>query len=125
MSQIANAEFDRCNLFTAKQQPTVAHGGIGEVLFRRLATSQNIEGACNFIDFTTMPPGSSIGEHQHSTSEEEFYLILQGTGRMTQGGREFEVIAGDLIRNPPGGVHALENIGDEDLQMFVFEVQVR
>lgn len=123
--EVSNEQFDRCNLFALELEPTVAHNGVGEILFRRLATSHNISGACNFIDFTTMPPGTTIGKHQHTENEEEFYLILKGRGKMQQGDREFEVTAGELIRNPPGGIHALENIGDEDLQMFVFEVQVR
>ena len=116
--------FQRCNLFELEQEKAVAHDGLGEILFRRIATSADISGACNFLDFTTMPPGSSIGKHTHRDSEEEYYLILRGRGRMQQNGEEFEVKAGDLICNPPGGTHALQNIGGDILQMFVFEVQV-
>jgi len=119
------SEFRRCNIFELQQEPTVAHNGVGEILFRRIATSANISSACNFIDFTTMPPGTTIGEHSHSDREEEYYLVLRGRGTMQQSGEEFEVGPGDLIRNPPGGTHSLQNTGNEDLQMFVFEVQVR
>jgi len=117
-------EFDRCNLYELSQEHTVAHNGVGEILFRRIATAASLAGACNFIDFTTMPPGTTIGLHRHSDDEEEFYLILAGRGKMHQDGDEFEVGPGDLIRNPPGGTHALANIGNEVLQMFVFEVRV-
>jgi len=116
--------FRRCNLFELEQEKTVAHDGVGEILFKRIASAANISGACNFLDFTTMPPGSTIGKHTHQDSEEEYYLILRGRGRMQQDGEEFEVKAGDLIRNPPGGTHALQNIGGDILQMFVFEVRV-
>ena len=117
-------QFQRCNLFTLPQESTCAHGGVGEILFRRIATSANIAGACNFMDFTTMPPGTTIGKHTHTATEEEYYLILRGHGTMQQSGEEFGVGPGDLIRNPPSGTHALQNTGQEDLQMFVFEVQV-
>ena len=36
----------------------------------------------------------------------------------------FEVEAGELVRNRPGGTHGLENIGDVPLEIFVFEVGV-
>lgn len=116
--------FQRCNLFELQQHPTRAHGGVGEILFHRIATAANISSACNFLDFTTMPPGTTIGQHSHRTDEEEYYLILRGQGRMQQNGEEFTVGPGDLIRNPPGGTHALQNTSDQDLQMFVFEVRV-
>src|SRR5688572_29509582 len=91
--------FERCNLFTAEQELVQAHGGEGLIEFARLASAENLSGGCNFIDFTTMPAGTSIGEHTHSRGEEEFYLILSGHGRMRRDGEEFEVGPGDLIRN--------------------------
>ena len=120
-----NVPFDRCNLHELRLSETQAHRGEGLIRFRRIATHTTLSGACNFIDFTSMPRGTSIGEHTHADTEEEFYLILQGTGRMRRDGEEFLVGPGDLIRNPPGSTHALLNIGQEDLQLFVFEVQVR
>lgn len=123
--QAVTEKFDRCNLFELQQAATVAHDGVGEVLFHRIATSATLDGACNFIDFTTLPPGTTIGRHTHQDDEEEFYLILKGRGAMQVGEEEFSVRPGDLVRNPPGGTHSLQNVGDEELQIFVFEVQVR
>ena len=117
-------KFVRCNLFELQQTATVAHGGLGQVLFHRIATTETLDGACNFIDFTTMPPGTTIGRHAHQSDEEEFYLILKGTGTLQLGDEEIAVRPGDLVRNPPGGTHSLRNAGDEELQLFVFEVQV-
>lgn len=81
-------------------------------------------GGCHFIDHAILPPGVSIGRHKHTENEEEFYLILSGRGRMWQDGEAFEVEAGELVRNRPGGTHGLENIGDVPLEIFVFEVGV-
>ncbi len=117
-------KFQRCNLYSLDLNETVAHGGTGKIRFQRIANSKSLSGACNFVDFTRMPPGSTIGEHSHTTDEEEFYLILRGQGRMRQGGQEFDVGPGDLIRNAPGGTHSLANTGSEELQLFVFEVKV-
>ena len=114
--------FSRCNLFALPQESVQAHGGEGLIQFARLATSKTLSGACHFIDFTTMPVGTTIGEHTHAADEEEFYLILSGQGRMRCDGEEFDVGPGDFIRNHPGGTHGLTNTGLVPLQLFVFEV---
>ena len=115
-------QFSRCNVFALRQDIVPAHGGDGLIQFARIATSETLSGACHFIDFTTMPAGTSIGEHTHAADEEEFYLILSGQGRMRRDGEEFDVGPGDLIRNRPGGTHGLTNTGSQPLQLFVFEV---
>ena len=116
--------FNRCNLYQLVQIPTIAHKGEGLIRFARILTGSDISGECNFMDFTTMPPGTTIGRHSHGAIEEEYYLILSGNGVMTLEDRSFDITAGDLIRNPPGGTHSLRNTGDCDLQLFVFELRV-
>ena len=116
--------FSRANLFNIPLQPTVAHDGQGEILTARVSDSNAVQSACNFIDYTEMPPGTAIGVHTHRNTEEEYYLVLSGAGQMRCGGETFEVSAGDLIRNPAGGEHGLVNTGDEPLRLFVFEVGV-
>ncbi len=115
-------QFLRCNLFTLAQQAVNAHDGQGEVLFTRMIQAGDVQADCNFMDFTTVPPGTSIGQHSHTLHEEEYYLILSGTGEMLCNGQHFPVTAGDFVRNPPGGTHALHNPGPDPLQLFVFEL---
>jgi mannose-6-phosphate isomerase-like protein (cupin superfamily) len=117
--------FDRLNLHDLELVPVCAHSGSGLVSFARVAGSRDLSGACNFIDYVSLPPGTSIGEHRHRHDEEEFYLVLEGTGEMQRGGEVFRVRAGDLIRNAPGGCHGLVNDGQEDLRVFVFELTTR
>ena len=117
--------FDRCNIHSVDRTSVVAHGGIGEIAFARLLDTKDIKGACNFVDVATLPPGGSIGSHQHGADEEEFYFVLAGQGRMTRNGMSFDVICGDLIRNPPSGTHSLINTGNNPLSLLVFEVAVR
>lgn len=122
MSQ--NPFFERCNLDRLDLSEAQAHGGEGLIRFARLVDRTGMVGACNFIDLAELPPKTSIGSHTHAGSEEEFYLVLSGTGEMTRNGQVFEVEAGDLIRNPPGGTHSLRNTGERSLKIFVFELEV-
>lgn len=121
---MGDAMFDRCNIDSLPMEHTTAHGGEGKILFHRVADSGRLSGALNFIDVAILPPGVSIGRHTHASDEEEFYLVLQGRGRMHRDGKDFEVGPGDLIRNGPGGSHGLVNTGTEPLRIFVFEVRV-
>ena len=117
-------EFDRCNLADLELESIVAHDGEGRIRFRRIADMAALAGACDFMDFAELPPGTSVGRHTHDAREEEFYLILAGRGEMWRDGATFGVRAGDLIRNRPAGSHGLVNTGDEPLRMFVFQVAV-
>jgi mannose-6-phosphate isomerase-like protein (cupin superfamily) len=116
---------DRCNLYQLDLAPTCAHGGDGLIRFARIADRAGLDGSCNFIDLAELAPGTSVGLHTHDVSEEEFYLVLTGTGEMTRNGETFTVQPGDLIRNPPGGTHSLRNTGSSPLRIFVFEVEAR
>jgi mannose-6-phosphate isomerase-like protein (cupin superfamily) len=116
--------FDRDNLDRVQLVPICAHGGEGLIRFARIVDRAGLAGGCNFIDLAELPPGTSVGLHTHASTEEEFYLVLTGTGEMTRNGEVFQVHAGDLIRNPPGGTHALRNTGTQPLKIFVFEIAV-
>ncbi|MCL2287554.1 MAG: cupin domain-containing protein [Firmicutes bacterium] len=76
-----------------------------------------------FLHYTVLPPGTSIGVHKHG-SDEEFYIILEGTGEMELDGTKQAVAPGDVIRNAPFGSHGLRNLSDkDDLKILVFEVK--
>ena len=116
--------FDRCNLGRLPLQRVRAHEGEGTIAFCRVADAAQLSGALNFIDLAELPPGASIGRHRHAADEEEFYLVLSGSGRMERDGETFRVGSGDLVRNPPNGVHGLVNDGAEPLRLFVFEAKL-
>ncbi len=61
--------------------------------------------------------GGHTRRHLHRVSE-EIYHITAGRGRMLLGRERFEVEAGDSVRIPPGMVHAIENIGEEELVLL-------
>src|SRR2546430_107712 len=103
------------NLFQLPLDPTVAHHGHGVIDAVRLADGEDLAGRCNYLDFAVLPPGTSIGDHRHDADEEEFYLVLSGQGVMRLEEQTFRVSAGDLVRNPPAGLHGLANDGAEPL----------
>lgn len=77
--------------------------------------------AFHFVHITTLPKGSSVGEHYHIDNE-EFYLVIKGKGEMVVDGDKYIMEPGfiGLIKN--GKAHSMKNIGEEDLQMVVVEV---
>jgi len=96
------------------------HDGEGTIqfveIFNRFTTP------VRHFHYTILPPGTSIGAHKHG-NDEEFYVILEGTGQMLDEGEIKPVQAGDVIMNPPHGEHGLTNTSaTEPLKILVFEV---
>lgn len=116
--------FEFCNIYDASPEEVSAHGGEGLLRFARIIRQGEVDGPCNFIDFTVIPPGVSIGSHGHAPDEEEYYLILKGKGEMVRDGERIAVRDGDLVRNRPGGTHSLRNTGTDDIHLFVFELSL-
>ncbi|QMU71267.1 cupin domain-containing protein [Streptacidiphilus sp. P02-A3a] len=103
---------------------TEDHGGEGSILAHRAYQRGGPDGPrppIAFIDLVVLPPGTSIGRHRHG-DDEETYVILTGSGRMTLDGAEFPVRAGDVVRNRPWGEHGLRNDAGTDLHLLVFEL---
>lgn len=97
------------------------HGGVGPLHAYRAFDRTRDPSPVAFIDLVIIPPGTSVGLHQHA-DDQETYVILRGGGTMTLDEASFPVAAGDLIRNRAYGRHGLVNDGDEDLHLLVFEV---
>lgn len=114
------APFRIRNILTLPRTQEIAHDGSGYISSVRVAARAELAGSCEFIDYAEVPPGSSIGDHRHSAQEEEYYLVLGGAGTMRLEAGTVAVTAGDLIRNPAGGLHGLTNTGGEVLRLFIF-----
>jgi mannose-6-phosphate isomerase-like protein (cupin superfamily) len=97
------------------------HGGKGAVLFRRILEDE-FQSKVSFLDYTTLPPNTSIGYHLHPDTE-EVYIIVSGTGIMTVENEATRVTRGDVILNRKGGSHGLVNDGPDNLEILVFEGQ--
>ena len=87
-------------------EATKAHDGLGEIRFRRLWDQDRFATPWGFVDHAVVDPGTSVGYHRHDTNQ-ECYLILDGTGVMKVDGAVFEVGPGTCVPNRLGGSHGL------------------
>lgn len=62
----------------------------------------------------TLPPGGSIGFHNHE-NEDEIFVIVKGVAEADDNGTISRLEAGDTLLTGNGAGHAIRNIGDEDL----------
>ncbi len=113
------ANFDRRLLKPAKN----AHQGKGAILFRRLWAKESFLTHWEFIDHCVLPPGTSIGYHQHNGIEEVYYL-MSGSGRMTVNDVTTDVKAGDAIPCTLHDSHGLYNNSDKDVEILVIAVSI-
>ena len=95
------------------------HGGQGELDWTNVLARPDTDGhLVRYIHDDLLPPGVTIGEHEHKGNE-EYYLILSGQGVMTLDGEPHEVGPGDVAAVFPGGSHGLANTGDEVMRILV------
>jgi len=65
------------------------------------------------LGWTVLPPGARHDRHLHRNAD-EFFVVLQGRGRIyTDSGTE-PAQKGDVIWTPRGRWHGFDNTGDED-----------
>jgi len=98
-----------------------AHLGAGKILNRRPWLDGNFETNWVRIGHCILPPGSSIGYHQHNGIEEVYY-VMSGTGRSTVNDYTWDVRPGDAIPCTLHDSHGLYNNSDGDLDIFVLMV---
>ncbi len=96
-----------------------AHGGKGDILFRRCWDKDSFTTNWEFVDHCILPPGTSIGYHQHNMIEEVYFLV-SGSGRATVNDVTWDVKAGDAIPCTSGDSHGLYNNSDKEIELVVF-----
>lgn len=73
-----------------------------------------------YVNIDYVPPGAySTRYHSHS-QQEEFFLILSGTGTLRLNGTEHRIKQGDFIAKPAGKdiAHTFYNSGEETLAIL-------
>jgi len=108
------------NYLNSEMEKINCHDGVGEIENASVYQKQDFESALNFLNYTILPPGTSIGFHRHEKNE-EMYIILEGEGLMTVNKEKKRVKKGDTILNKQGWGHSLENDTDQPLRILVFE----
>jgi mannose-6-phosphate isomerase-like protein (cupin superfamily) len=97
------------------------HGGVEVAKWKCLARRLGLSGTWEAIEWASLPPGAVCGEHQH-TRTEELYFILSGEGELRLNDVPHRVRPGHLIANGLGTRHSFRNLGKEDLNWLVIEV---
>jgi len=96
------------------EQREAMRGGSGQVTVRHYLKPEEIKARTRLCAELVLPPGASIGMHDH-VNEDEIYIIQQGQGLMTDGGKEFQVATGDAILTGQGASHSIKNTGVDNL----------
>ncbi|MCL2442622.1 MAG: cupin domain-containing protein [Treponema sp.] len=87
--------------------------GNGIATITHLVNCEN-EKNVRLIAEVTLPPGASVGEHNHE-SETEYFLFISGSGLVNDNGKEIEVKAGDAMVTGGGAYHSITNTGNVPL----------
>ena len=90
-----------------------ARGGNGTVHFYDWMKPEDAEGHGRLFSKLVVPPGASIGEHQHDGEFEVFYVI-DGNPTVIDNGEAVDLKPGDMHLCPNGSKHSIENRTDED-----------
>ena len=98
------------------------HGGSGSITFRRLLDANCFHSPIDFVDFTIIPPGSTIGRHTH-TGTEELYFIAAGKPLMRVSGTEQRLSRGGVAVVHDNGWHELINDTAESVEILVIQVR--
>src|SRR5580704_14351271 len=84
------------------------HDGQGPIWFRRLLSSDEFHSRVDFVDFTVIPPGSTIGQHTH-LGNEEIYFIAAGSPLIRVQGEARRIAEGGIAVVRSGQWHELIN----------------
>ena len=102
----------------AKPAADSYHGNVfqettANTYFRRVLFT----GAESQLVVMSIPPKGEVGEEIHKYVEQTLFF-LSGTGEALVGGREFPVVAGDVVVVTPGTKHNFWNTGAKPLKIY-------
>lgn len=93
-------------------------GGKGYIEVINFFEKEDFLGKGRLFGKTVIKPGNSIGLHPHE-GEQEAYYILRGQALYNDNGKEVVLEPGDLVICRDGESHAIECIGEEDLEFIM------
>lgn len=106
------------NLDELGEYVTESNGRFGE---RYAGVSDKIGAQKLGYSVSVVAPGKMVCPFHNHRSNEEMFLILEGTGTLRFGDQEYPLRANDVIACPPGGqevAHQIINTGNVDLRYF-------
>ena len=97
-------------------------GGQGTTTIKHYSSKEEMKANCRLCSHIILPPGASIGTHDH-VEEEEIYIITKGQAVVIDDGTEAVLSPGDCVLTGQGGSHSIRNDSDQDLE-FVAVINV-
>lgn len=110
------------NVYECEKETEISHNGMGTLRKVRAHHANDFSTNIDFIDYIEVPPGVSIGTHQHGYNE-EIYFIVEGNGTMLIEDEKYNVKSGDVIVNKINGTHGLMNHSSADMKIFIIQVK--
>lgn len=108
---------------SAPQSRSTEHGGVGPIVFRRIFDQGDFNAPVDFVDYTVIPPGSTIGVHGH-VANDEMYFIVRGSPLVRVNGEEARLEPGGFAIVHDGGRHELINDSLGNVEILVIQVKV-
>jgi quercetin dioxygenase-like cupin family protein len=99
------------------------HGGQGSILFRRIFEESDFNCAIDFVDYTIIPPGSTIGRHEHHGNE-EIYFVVSGSPLMRVKDETSRLCSGSFSVVRSGEWHELVNDTASKVEILVVQVHL-
>ena len=99
-------------------QATEKAGGKGTVTIVHLLTEKELDGKCGMFSKVIIPPGCSLGVHEHHGNTETYH-ILSGTAHYNDNGREVTLHAGATTFCADGEKHGIENASKTEDLVFM------
>jgi len=90
-------------------------GGEGTIGITTLVNARDLPHGRLLADIE-IPPGASIGLHEHG-AETEYFVIHGGKGVVVDGGVEREIGEGDVVVTGGGASHGIRNPFDRPLRL--------
>ena len=94
-----------------------AMNGKGTVCFHDWLLPEEAAGHGRVFSKLVIPPGCSVGYHQHNNEFEAFY-VLEGQATVTDGEETFVLNEGDMNLCRNGDFHGVENCTEKDLVLM-------
>jgi mannose-6-phosphate isomerase-like protein (cupin superfamily) len=111
------------NIRSLTMQPAGHSLGAEPVLFAEVFSGEDFAGNWGFVEYVTVPVGSTIPVHKHD-EDEEVYFIFEGRGMLTLDDKETSVEEGDLVACRLGSSHGLRNTSDREIKLIVVGIPV-
>ena len=93
-------------------------GGKGEITICHLLSPTELDGKCDMFARVIIPPGASIGVHEHKGNTETYHII-QGEALYNDNGEEKKLGAGATTFCPEGEKHGIANASDKEDLVFM------